>query len=79
MAINENPIEHIAHNFTRFTAKRADLKGGVEVEKPYGIPEILFAQDVAEFAAWHRGCIFDQLNGFQGYDCIQFVIYSVPS
>lgn len=76
MAINEQPLEHTAHNFTRFTATRCDLCDGVTVEKPEGISELRFAQDVAEFAAWHRGNIWEQLNGFSGYDCIRFAIRS---
>lgn len=73
--INENRLEHTSHNLTRLVANRCDLRDGVKVEKPEGISEVQFAQDVAEFAAWHRCCIFDQLNGFQGYDCIRFVIH----
>lgn len=75
MTINENPLEHTSSNFTRFIANRCDLQDGVKVEKPEDISELRFAQDVAEFAAWHRGCIFEQLNGFQGYDCIKFAIH----
>ncbi len=75
MAMNEQRLEHTSHNFTRFTANRSDLDNGVKVEKPAGISEIQFAQDIAEFAAWHRSCIYEQLNGFRGYNCIQFVIH----
>ncbi len=77
MAINETPIEHCSYNFTRFTAARADLSGGVVVERPARLSEAQFAQDVAEFAAWHRGAIWDQLNGFAGYDCLRFDIRTV--
>lgn len=74
MALNEQPIEHRSSNFTRFTAARADLSGGVVVERPARLTDAQFAQDVAEFAAWHRGAIWTQLNGFAGYDCLHFDI-----
>ena len=72
--INDKPFEHHSRNGTQFTGARCDLREGVEGLVPVHVMRsaVLLAQDVAEFTAWHRSCIWDQLNGFQGYDCIHF-------
>lgn len=69
-AINDRPLEHTSRNGTWFSAPRCDLRGGVVVVKPVGLDEKSLAQDLIEFAAWHSRCIWDQLNGFPGYDCL---------
>jgi hypothetical protein len=73
--INDKPLEHTSHHGTTFKAQRSDLYGGVTVTKPaWPIAEAQFAADFGEFTAWHALCIFKQLNGFAGYDCIQYTI-----
>lgn len=69
---NSHSIEHRSANGTIFTCARADLKADIvyHSEWPIDLPKLM--QDVAEFATWHRSCIWDQLNGFQGYDTIRF-------
>lgn len=74
MSINENPISHTSYNGTEFTADRADLRNGVTAAVPDRIRADQIMTDTAEFAAWHRGQIWEQLNGFSGYDCIRFNI-----
>lgn len=71
--MNDKPLEHTSHNGTSFKAERCDLYGGVKVTKPtWPITEVQLAADFGEFTAWHVLCIFKQLNGFAGYDCIQY-------
>lgn len=73
MTINDKPLEHTSHNGTTFKASRCDLQGGVTVTKPaWLISDLQLAADFGEFTAWHALCIFKQLNGFAGYNCIQY-------
>ncbi|WP_219096217.1 hypothetical protein [Pseudomonas sp. UMAB-40] len=58
-------------------ADRCDLANGVEVEKPEGITESQYASDLAEFGAFHALNIREHLNGFSGYDNIDFNVVSV--
>jgi hypothetical protein len=74
MSINATPISHTSYYGTTFTADRADLHGGVTVTTRNRDQLQRLMSDVAEFTAWHRGNIWDQLNGFPGYDCIRFNI-----
>jgi len=76
----DTPIEHISGMLV-FKAQ-ANLMGGVIVEIPEWMePEEIglesFGMAVAEFIAWHRGNIWNQLNGFSGYDRIQFKFVQV--
>ena len=73
--VNETPLKHTANNYTVFTANRGDLRSGVQIEKPPGITEVQFIQDVAEFAAWHQHCIWPRLNGFGGYGSIEYFVH----
>lgn len=72
--LNESPFEHRSRYGCEFTGTRCDFRDGVRVVRPRHINEVQFASDVAEFAAWHSSNIWEQLNGFQGYDCIDFTI-----
>jgi acyl carrier protein len=72
--INDLPLEHTSSNGTTFKAERCDLKGPVTVSFPsWPLTEEQKREDFLQFGTWHRGCIFNQLNGFSGYDCITFV------
>ena len=71
--INEKPIQHRAGHGTEFLADRADLRGGVKVITHITNDPKLIKSDYAEFAAWHAHNIHPQLNGFSGYDCIEFM------
>lgn len=68
--INESPIEHHAHHGTIFSADRADLRNGLKARYRWKLTEAQKRADFLEFGAWHRSEIYEQLNGFQGYDCV---------
>jgi len=70
--INENPFEHTCRNGTVFTAKRCDFLGGVAF-RDESANEALFLQDLSEMIGFHACNIHPRLNGFQGYDCVNFV------
>lgn len=70
--INDQPISHRSYNGTMFTAERADLNGGVKVNRSRYADEMLQNADFAEFASWHVTQILPELNGFPGWDAIQY-------
>lgn len=72
--LNEKKFEHICGNGTQFTADRCDFRGGILAEVPKGISRKELMQDVSEMIAYHALNIFNQLNGFSGYDCIKYEI-----
>ena len=72
---HETPFDHNYHFGTVFRSETCDFKNAILVyDKPQN--EILFARDVAEMIAFHAFNIHPELNGFQGYDCINFAIVS---
>jgi hypothetical protein len=72
--INAESLEHRSENGTIFKSDTCDLSSGVYVSKPDKISETNFASDIAEFAAWHSTCIFEQLNGFQPWKTVRYII-----
>jgi hypothetical protein len=72
--LNENKFEHYGHYGTLFTADRCDFRGGVKVEIPNCISKEALMSDISEMVAYHAINIFPRLNGFQGYDCIDYLI-----
>lgn len=73
MPMNEKPFSHRGHHGTYLTANRCDFRGGVTItDKPKDIAA--FASDIAEIISYHAMHIWPELNGFQGYDCIQWDI-----
>lgn len=75
MSINEKPVEHVSFNMVTFKAKRADLVGGVDVYVMRPMDSIELMQACADFTSWHCLCIWEQLNGFAGYDNIKFRLH----
>ena len=71
--LNENRFEHQSHYGTIFTADRCDFRSGVKVEIPKNMSRENLMSDVSEMVAYHALNIFNQLNGFQGYDCINYL------
>lgn len=71
--INHKSFSHYCRYGTKFTASRCDFRDGVEVSD---VPETQtqFACDVAEMIGYHAVNIRPELNGFQGYDCINWII-----
>ena len=72
--LNEKPFEHTSKNGTRFTCPRCDFRETIKVEIPIEIwPNFRkIGVDIAEMIGYHCGNVWKQLNGFQGYDCIDF-------
>ena len=71
--MNEKPFTHHCCNGSRFQCDRCDFTKPIKVldKPPY---EALFAADVAEMIGYHAINIWPELNGFQGYDTIEFDI-----
>ena len=74
ISLNKKKFEHLCRNGTRFTADRCDFRNGVVAEIPHSISREQLMQDVSEMIAYHALNIFDQLNGFSGYDYITYII-----
>ena len=72
--LNEKPFSHSCRHGTAFESERCDFKTGVKVVKPENITEVNLGADFAEFGSFHAMHILERLNGFQGYDCIEFAI-----
>lgn len=70
---SERPIEYHCRYGTVFRG-RADLRGGVSVTARKDIDTALLAADFAQFGAWHAYDIHPTLNGFAGYDAVQYSI-----
>ncbi len=73
-SLNGEPFEHTCHWLTRFTAKRCDFVGGVTAHVIPGRTREQVMADVAEMIGFHAVNIRPQLNGFAGYDCIDFKV-----
>jgi hypothetical protein len=69
--MNDKPFQHICQNGTEFRCTRCDFKTPIQI---IGRPssDTKFASDVAEMIGFHAVTIRPELNGFQGYDCLQF-------
>lgn len=70
--LNEEPLEHRGPNGTVFKAERCDLRTGVKVISKRKLQPHLFAQDLISFGAYHAHHIHPQLNGFSGYDAVNY-------
>ena len=70
--MNTFALEHHCRYGTKIYAERADLHGGLTIKWPerHCITEAQKLLDFGEFCAWHRGNIWETLNGFGGYDSI---------
>lgn len=68
--LNEKPFDHYCRFGTRFTAARCDFVGGVEMHTPAEGDDLL--RDVAEVIGFHAVNIWPRLNGFSGYDFVEF-------
>jgi len=69
--MTERPFTHICRYGTVFGADRCDFKTGIIVSHQPS-KKALYVSDVAEMIGFHAINIHPQLNGFQGYDCIQW-------
>lgn len=73
------PFEHLSHHGTKFTCERCDFRAPIKVETEFSLMEMADIEvlqkimlDISEMIGYHRSNIWDQLNGFQGYDCIKY-------
>lgn len=69
----DRTISHSCRHGTKFQA-RADLVGGVQATARKDIDTAYLAADFAEFGAWHAYEIYPTLNGFYGYDYVDYKI-----
>jgi len=71
--MNDKPFSYTSHYGTEFVCDRCDFKTPLIVKnQPSGGKQRM--SDVAEMIGYHATNIYPELNGFQGYDCIQFSI-----
>lgn len=70
--MNEKPFEYTVLG-TTFKADRCDFKGGIKVNHKIPQHTFPFANAVAEMVGYHATNIHPNLNGFQGYDCINWI------
>jgi len=68
---NDKPFIHKSRYGTSFRAGRCDFQDGVVVTCRAKDP-VQLASDVAEMIGFHATLIHPDLNGFSGYDCIDF-------
>lgn len=74
LSMNHLPFEHRSNLGTVFTCARCDFGAPILVEidrSVYEHPQRL-ASEVGEFIAWHRTCIWYNLNGFSGYQGLNY-------
>lgn len=76
--MNEKPFTHTSKNGTVFKAARCDLRGGVKVYAPAHLDHEDMMADAAQVAAFHAVNIHPHLNGFAGYDCIEWRLSGTP-
>ena len=62
---------------TIFSAQRSDLEGGVDVLVPSGLSRECYTADVAEAMMHHRTMIHPHLNGFRGYDTVEYRVVDI--
>lgn len=71
--LNHKPFSHYCRFGTRFGASRCDFRDGVSVMYDRPLTKEEAASDVAEMIGYHAVNIRPELNGFQGYDCIEWI------
>jgi hypothetical protein len=72
--LNAKSFDHVSHFGTKFVAPKADFSEGVIIYRTKHLGDVQFISDVAEMIGFHATNIHPELNGFQGYDCINFKI-----
>ena len=79
--MNDMPFEHLSKNGVLFKCKRCDFREPIEVKLGVGLMEVADVDvlnrifvDISEMIGYHSKNIWEQLNGFQGYDCIHYKI-----
>ena len=79
--MNDMPFEHVSNHGTKFTCARCDFRSPVKVKMELSLMEMAdhialqhLMVDISEMIGYHSKNIWDQLNGFSGYDCIHYEI-----
>lgn len=73
--INDKPFDHTTRRGVTFTCDRSDLSTPIYITGLHRSPLVMeVAQATAEFAAWHALHIHPHLNGFRGYDSLEFEV-----
>lgn len=72
--MNDKPFEHLSHYGTKFVAPKADFREGVIIFRSPGLTQLQLLADLSEMIGYHAVNIHPELNGFSGYDCINFKI-----
>jgi len=70
--MNDTPFEYEAANGTKFTCERCDFKEVINVKWMHETTDADFHLDIAEMIGYHAINVHPQLNGFQGYDVLNF-------
>ena len=73
--MNKKPFSYHSTYGARFECETCDFSTPVIVTlDDTDMPMRLYGNDVAEMIGYHATNIWPELNGFQGYDTIRFVI-----
>lgn len=77
--MNDMPFEHNSRNGTTFTCTRCDFREPVKVKLEVSLMEVAdvdvlarISVDISEMIGYHSKNIWKELNGFSGYDCINY-------
>ncbi len=71
--LNEKPFRYEGDYGTVFEASHSDFRKGVIVTNMPDEPSHI-ASEVAAMIGYHARNVHPKLNGFQGYDCIYWII-----
>lgn len=79
--MNDMPFEHVSRHGTKFVCARCDFGAPVKVYTGYSLMEMADVEvlqrlmvDISEMIGYHSKNIWEELNGFSGYDCVNFQI-----
>lgn len=70
--LNNKKFSHYCGNGSYFECERCDFTKPIVAKVPEKLTEEQFATDVAEMIGYHAQAIWENLNGFQGYNTIRF-------
>jgi hypothetical protein len=71
-------FEHTGRHGTVLKAPSMDIaKGVVKVYKPRGLSDSKFAEDMTNIIGWWSANVYNDLNGFQGFDCVCIEVIEV--
>lgn len=72
---NEEKLVYTSYdNAVKFSCNRSDLRETVNVSVACYLHESHLRKYFLEFGAWHAMEVHPKLNGFPGYDCVNFKV-----